>query len=153
MRQIFRPIAPLLIAAIVAALGIAWTVSASSAAPQQYASYHNDRWHFSEAAPADMHVDTFDYADGGQQLSFANASGTELFTVTAVPYSQLDLTLGREGAPGETSNEPDHLEIVNFTRTDFFKVWFTKEGVLYIVGASADQEMWLRDILKTWQFI
>jgi hypothetical protein len=81
---------PLLSLAIVAALGVAWTVSASSAAPQ-YASYHDDRWHFSLTAPADMKVETFDYAYGGEQLSFANPSGTELFTVTAVPYSQLDL--------------------------------------------------------------
>jgi len=83
------PVAPLVAFAIATALGIAWTVSASSAAPQQYASYHNDRWHFSLAAPLDVTVETFDYADGGQQFSFGNGSGTQLFTVTAVPYSQL----------------------------------------------------------------
>jgi hypothetical protein len=104
------------------------------------------------AAPADVKAESFDYADGGQQFSFANESGTELFTVAAVPYSQLDLTLGREGEPSDASDQPDHLEIVNFTRTDFFKVWFNKGGVLYIVGASADQEAFLRAILKTWQF-
>ena len=147
-----RFVAPVLAFAIATALGIGWTVSASSVPPQQYASYHNDRWHFSLAAPADVKVETFDYADGGQQFSFGNASGTELFTVTAVPYSQLDITLGREGEPSAASDQPDHLEIVNFTRTDLFKVWFNKGGVLYIVGATADQEVWLRDILKTWQF-
>jgi hypothetical protein len=141
---------PFLSLSIVTALGIAWTVSASSG-PQQYASYHNDRWHFSLAAPADIKVKTFNYADGGEQLSFANPGG-EVFTITAVPYSQLDLVLDREGAPSATSDQPDQLEIVNFTRTDFFKVWFTKNGVLYIVGASTDHEPWLRNILKTWQF-
>jgi hypothetical protein len=142
---------PLLSLAIVAAIGIAWTVSASSAAPQQLGSYHNDRWRFSLAAPADMKMETFTYADGGEQLSFANANG-EVFTITAVPYSQLDLVLGGEGAPSDVSDQSDHLEIVNFTRTDFFKVWFMKAGVLYIVGASTDQEAWLRNIRKTWQF-
>jgi hypothetical protein len=151
-RHASRLVPPLLIAAIVAALGIAWTVSAGSAAPEQYASYHNDRWHFALVAPADMKVEALDYADGGQQLSFANTSGTEIFTVAAVPYAQLDLVLDREGAPTAMSDQPDHLEIVNFTRTDFFKVWFSKNGVLYIVGASTDQEAWLRNILKTWQF-
>jgi hypothetical protein len=38
-----------------------------------------------------MKVETFNYADGGEQLSFANPSG-EVLTITAVPYSQLDLT-------------------------------------------------------------
>jgi hypothetical protein len=32
----------------------------------------------------------------------------------------------------DASDQPDHLEIVNFTRTDFFKVWFAKNGVLYM---------------------
>ena len=57
-----------------------------------------------------------------QQLCFANESGSQLFTVTAVPYSLLDLTFDSEGAPAGGSDEPDHLEIVDFTRTDFFKV-------------------------------
>jgi hypothetical protein len=92
---------PFLSLSIVTALGIAWTVSASSG-PQQYASYHNDRWHFSLAAPADMKVETFSYADGGEQLSFANPGG-EVFTITAVPYSQLDLVLGELRAKRQTS--------------------------------------------------
>ena len=145
-------ITPLLAFSIVTAIGVAWTVSANSAASQQFASYHNGRWHFSLTAPADMKVETFDYADGGQQLSFANESDTEIFTVTAVPL----LLNGYHAEPRRCTkrniDQPDHLEIVNFTRTDLFKVWFTKNGVLYIVGASADQEPWLRNILKTWQF-
>jgi hypothetical protein len=51
-------IAPLLSLSIVAALGIAWTVSASSAAPEQYANYRNDRWHFSLVVPAGTRVDS-----------------------------------------------------------------------------------------------
>jgi hypothetical protein len=66
---------------------VAVTAFASSAAPQQYAQYKNDRWHFALAAPADMKVETFDYPGGGQQFSFSNTSGTELFTCR-----NLDLT-------------------------------------------------------------
>jgi hypothetical protein len=147
IRSLALPLLPMAITV----LGIAWTVSASSATPELYGNYRSDRWHFSLSAPADMKVETFDFADGGEQLSFANESG-EVFTVTAMPYSQLDLVLDREGSPSVTSDQPDHLEIVNFTRTDFFKVWFSKNGVLYVVGASTDQEAFLRNILKTWQF-
>ena len=41
--------------------------------------------------------------------------------------------------PDSTRDQSDHLEIVNFTRTDLFKVWSTKAGVLYIgYGQTVD---------------
>ena len=78
---------------------------------------------------------------------------TKELIISAWPYTQLDLTLAREGRPSTTSDQPDHLEIVNVLRDDVFKVLSTKDGTLYVVTTLPEQEAWLTDILKTWEFI
>jgi len=67
-------------------------------------------------------------------------------------YTQLDVTLGRLGEASGTSDQPDHLEIINVLRDDAFKVLFTKNGTLYVVTTLPEYEAWLTDILTTWQF-
>ena len=67
-------------------------------------------------------------------------------------YTQLDVTLGRLGEASGTSDQPDHLEIVNVLRDGVFKVVFTKNGTLYVVTTLPEYEAWLTDILTTWQF-
>ena len=81
-----------------------------------------------------------------------DATGDKELMISAWPYTQLDLTLGREGAPSATSDQPDHLEIVNVLRDDVFKVVFTKNGTLYVVTTLPEYEAWLTDILTTWEF-
>jgi hypothetical protein len=46
--------------------------------------------------------------------------------------------LGVVGEASDASDHPDHLEIVTMSpqqclRNDLFKVWFTKNGVRYVV--------------------
>jgi hypothetical protein len=150
-----RLIAPLLSLTIVAALGIAWTVwtvSASVASPQEYALYTNDRWHFSLVVPAGMRVDTQDDADNGQTLQFLDATGNLQFQIGTVPYTQLDLAIGEEGVASNAIDQSTELGVVNIFRGDLFKVWFVREGVIYEVIAMNDDEGWLVEILKTWQF-
>ena len=72
--------------------------------------------------------------------------------ISAWPYSQLDVTLGREGEPSNAADQPDHLEIVNVLRDDVFKVLFTKNGTLYVVTTLPEYESWLTEILQTLQF-
>lgn len=67
-------------------------------------------------------------------------------------YSQLDLTLDRIGQPSGTSDQPDHLEIVDVVRDDLFTVLFQKNGIRYAVVTLPEQEAWMTDILTTWQF-
>jgi hypothetical protein len=42
-----------------------------------------------------------------------DTTGEKELMVSAWPYTQYDLTLGREGTPSTTADQPDHLEIVN----------------------------------------
>jgi len=118
-----------------------------------YAEYHNERWHFSLAVPADMKVDEYERESSGQAMVFSNASGTKEFYISAWPYTQLDLTLDREGTADGASDQPDHLEIVNVMRDDLFTVLFQKDGVRYNVYTMPELEPWLIQILKTWQFV
>jgi hypothetical protein len=118
----------------------------------EYAEYRNDRWHYSLAIPTDLRVSEHEREGGGHSVQFTDATGDKELIISAWPYTQLDLTLGREGTASATSDQPDHLEIVNVLRDDLFKVWFIKNGTLYVVTTLPEYEAWLTEILKTWEF-
>jgi hypothetical protein len=149
MRNRWSFLAPIAILA----LGVVWTFSASASTPQEYAEYTNDRWHYALAVPADMTVSEYKYEGDGQTAQFIDGDGNYEFQVSAWRYSQLDLTLGSEGAPALTADQPDHLEIVDVVRDDTFTVLFQKNGIRYVVVALPEHEAWLTDILTTWRFI
>jgi hypothetical protein len=104
------------------------------------------------AVPADMKVSEHEREGGGHSVQFTDATGDKELIISAWPYTQLDLTLGREATPTTTADQPEHLEIVNVLRDDVFKVLFTKNGTLYVVTTLPEYEAWLTDILTTWQF-
>jgi hypothetical protein len=97
-----------------------------------------------------MKVGVNDQAGGGQTIQVLDAEGAFQFQVSTLPYSQLDLTLNRTGAPSGTNDHPDHLEIVDVVRDDIFTVLFQKNGVRYAVVTFPENEAWLSDILTTW---
>ena len=119
----------------------------------EYDEYRNDHWHFSLAIPADMKVTEFKPDRHGQQIiEVTDATRDKEILITARPYTQLDVTLGRLGDPSSTSDQPDHLEIVDVMRDDTFIVAFRKNGVRYAVRTLQEDEAWLIDILTGWQF-
>lgn len=94
-----------------------------------------------------------DQLGGGQTIQFRDATGDKELQIAAYPYTQLDLTLNREGQASATHDQPDHLEIVDVVRDDLFTVLFVKDGVRYSVVTLSEQEAWLRQILTTWHII
>jgi hypothetical protein len=118
----------------------------------EYAEYTNDHWHYSLAVPAGMTVSKYEPEGGGQTVQFMDATGDKELIISAWPYTQLDLTLGREGAASANSDQPDHLEIVDVVRDDLFTVLFHKNGIRYSVVTLPEYEAWLTDILTTWRF-
>ena len=154
MRSRFGALTPVLAVLFTIAIGAAAYAAQASAEPgaTEYAEYRNSQFGFSLLVPDDMHASESD-ADGGQEITFTDPTSEKQFIVTATPYSQLDVTLGREGDPSGTADQPDHLEIVNIRRDDLFRVWFTKDDVLYTIVTMPNLETWLtRNILPTWQF-
>jgi hypothetical protein len=135
----------------IGAVAFASQISAAPSGAVSHAEYQNDRWHFSLAVPSDMTVNAYDQA-GGQTMQFLDADGNFQFEITAWPYSQLDLTSGREGTPSETWDQPNHLEIVDVFRDDLFTVVFVKNGLRYAIVTLPEYEAALIDILKTWSF-
>ena len=158
MRGHFGPLAHLGIGAIVISVAIgaflayANRASAEPATSIEYAEYRNDRWSYSLAVPADMTANEYEREGGGHSVQFTDATDDKELIISGWPYTQLDLTLGSEGTANATSDQPDHLEIVNVLRDDLFKVVFTKNGTLYVVTTLLEYEAWLTEILKTWEF-
>lgn len=151
-----RIVTPLLGLCLLALLGLAFYATqavANSSATPSYAEYRNNRWHFSLLVPDDMKAVVDDQPGGGQTIQFHDATGDKELQITAYPYSQLDVTLGREGEAGSTHDQPNRLEIVDVIRDDRFTVLFEKNGVRYVVITLPEQDAWLREILATWHFI
>lgn len=92
-------------------------------------------------------------ARGIQTVTFVDASGDKQLQISAMPYTELDVTLGRLQEARATSDQADHLEIVSVFRDDLFSVAFRKNGISYLVVTMPELEPWLTDILRTWQFI
>ena len=136
----------------IAAFAIAAYAAQAFAEPArsvEYSEYRNDRWHFSLAAPADMTVAAYDQPGQGQTMRFVDVTHEYKFQISAWRYTQLDLTLGREGAARSAGDQPDRLEIVDVVRDDLFTVLFEKNGVRYSVVAMPEDEAWAIDILTT----
>ncbi len=113
-------------------LGIAWTVSATSSASQDYAEYTNDRWHYSLAIPADMTASEHEREGGGHTVQFVDAAGDKELIISAWPYEQLDVTLGRVGEPSTIADQPDHLEIVRYEQSRTVPpIWRRRSARLY----------------------
>jgi len=152
MQHRSRTLAPLLSFVIVCALGIAWTVSASSSSPQEYALYTNERCHFSFVLPAGMTVETHDNSDNGQTFQFTDPAGDFFFQVGTTPYTQLDVLLEEEGLPNKSFDQSTELGVINVFRGDVFRVWFVRNGTFYSASTLPQNEARFIDILKTWQF-
>ena len=65
-----------------------------------------------------MKVSGHEREGAGQTVHFTDATGDKELMISAWPYSQLDLTLGRLGEPSSASDQPDHPEIVDILRDD-----------------------------------
>ena len=153
LRPLAVPFAAFTIIIILAVLALHATQAfAEPSGGVQYAEYRSDRWHFSLAVPDDMTVAAYDQAGDGQTIQFIDKAREFEFQVSAWPYTQLDLTLDRVGDPSGTTDQPDHLEIVDVVRDDTFTVLFQKNGIRYAVVALPDRETWLINILKSWEF-
>ena len=127
LRTLTLPVAVISVLAVAAAVAAyATNVSAEPATSTEYAKYRNDLWHYSLAVPADMTVSEHEREGGGHTVQFMDATGDKELIVSSWPYTQLDVTLGRVGTASGTSDQPDHLEIVNVLRDGVFKVVFTK---------------------------
>ena len=139
----FGPLARLTVVAVTIGVVIGGIIayanraSAEPATSTEYAEYRNDRGHYSLAVPSDMKVSEHEREGGGHSVQFTDATGDKELIISAWPYSQLDVTLGRIGEPSNSSDQPDHLEIVDVLRDDVFKVLFTKNGTLYVVTTTA----------------
>lgn len=55
-------------------------------------------------------------------MLFLGPKGEYKFRISTWPYTQLDLTLGREATPSTNADQPDHLEIVDVVRDDILTI-------------------------------
>ena len=132
MRDRLGPLVPLCLLAFAMTSAIGGLVayangaSAEPATSIEYAEYRNDQWHYSLAVPADMIVSEHEREGGGHTTQFMDAAGDKELIISAWPYTQLDVTLGRLGEPSNTTDQSDQLEIVDVLRDDTFTVLFQR---------------------------
>ena len=99
-----------------------------------------------------MIVSEHEREGGGHTTQFMDAAGDKELLISAWPYTQLDLTLGKhrrtERHIGPIRSPRDR----GCARDDTFTVLFQKNGIRYGVITLSEDEAWLTDILTTWQF-
>jgi hypothetical protein len=144
--------APLIGLAVVALLGIGWTVLASATPAQQLANYRNDDWHFAINIPADVAVDDVENQGDAQIIQFSDPQADHVFEIYAAPYTQMDVALGEEGAPNDASDQPTNLGIINVYHDDMLRYAFHKTGIGYTITAMPGEGSWLLPILQSWEF-
>jgi hypothetical protein len=148
-----RVLAPLIGLAVLALLGIGWTVFANATPAQQLTNYQNDLWHFSINVPSNMTVDHVENVGTEEQvIQFSDASAEHIFEISAAPYSQMDVALGEEGTPNDSDDQPTTLGIVNVYHDNTFNVGFHHKGIAYSVTAVSGADPWLIPILQSWEF-
>ena len=128
------------------------SAAAEATSATHYALYRNDQWHFALEAPSNTSIETMDIP-GGVSIDFSTPDGDELFMVSAWRYQDLDVGLGEEGAPSNTSDQPDTLGIVHAYDGDLFRLAFVKNGIAYTVQTTEFNATSTINILKSWHFI
>ena len=73
--------------------------------------------------------------------------------LSAEPYTDLDVALGKEAQAGNISDRPDTLGIVHVFRNDLFEITFVKNGISYVVQGLPESATSTLDVLKSWEFI
>jgi len=118
------------------------------------AEYQDQQFNFSLQYPTGMTVSE-DPGDGGSEtIFFMDATSGKQFEIEAIPYAKVNLA-GNAPAPDTSATASDQgstLADVNVFVADTVQVWFTKNGVMYEVIASTDDEPWLLSLLQTWRF-
>jgi hypothetical protein len=79
-------------------------------------------------------------------VDFTGQDGDELFIVSAWRYQDLDVALGEEGSPNNTSDLPETFGIVHAYDGDLFRLAFVKNGIAYTVQTRrAERNLHPRD--------
>ena len=123
----------------------------------EQASYENQQFNFSLNYPADMTVSEDHYGTGAEMILFAGSTSTRPFQIVVIPYSTVNLT-GDVPTPvssASASDQGDTLSDVNVVMSDtenLAQILFTKNGVLYEVMCSRNDEPWILSLLRTWRF-
>ena len=121
------------------------------------ARYQNQQFNFSLNYPADMSVSEDHYGTGAETILFAGSTSTRPFQIVVIPYSTVNLTgdVPTPDSSASASDQGDTLSDVNVVMSDtdnLVQILFTKNGVLYQVVCSRDDEPRLLSLLRTWRF-
>lgn len=127
--------------------------------------FRSGNYRFSLLYPEALALQSYDEGSGATTFTFQNADGSQIFQIFVVPYVQQQIEKWRFqlDTPSGVIMQPQDVLVGNTRATMFFsndavlgdtrEVWFLKNGYLYEVTAPKALDVWLSQIMATWQFI
>ena len=118
------------------------------------ARYQNQQFNFSLNYPAGMTVSEVPADNGGETISFTDATSGRQFEIDVAPYSTVNLDVASPTSTPRAAafDQGDTLSDVDVFPGDTVQILFTKNHVLYEIIGGKDDEPWLLSLLQTWRF-
>lgn len=133
--------------------------------PPGMKEYNNAQYQFSFFYPETLRVEEFDEGGGAATITFQNSTEGKGFQVFIAPYGEPQVSEERfkKDLPSGVRLGLSDMSIDGVTAAAFYsknailgetrEVWFIHNGFLYEVTTLKSFEVWLSDILDTWQFL
>ncbi len=134
--------------------------------PAGQTEYRNEHYRFALFYPNTLAVKEYDEGNGARTISFENSANVDQgFEIFVLPYGQRQVSAERfkMDEPSGAINQPTDVLIDNVRGTMFFgnngvmgdtrEVWFIRGGYLFEVATYKSLDLWLAQIMASWEFI
>ena len=133
--------------------------------PEGMLEYRSDAYKFSLFYPKNLKVVEMPEGDGAVTITFQDIKEARGFQVFILPYFEPQVSEARfkkdipSGVRANLTNiKIDSAVGASFDSKDLFlgdtyEIWFIKNNYLYEVTTLKGLDIWIRDILNTWEFI
>ncbi|HEX5774956.1 MAG TPA: hypothetical protein VFY28_03295 [Candidatus Paceibacterota bacterium] len=133
--------------------------------PAGHQEYRNDRYHFSLFYPEAISPTEYQEKGNAFTVTFEGEGDAHFFQVFILPYKESQITPARlkRDIPTGVVREQTPIVIDGASATMFYstnailgdtrEVWFIRDGYLYEVTTTREQDAWLSTVMATWKFI
>lgn len=133
--------------------------------PAGYREYRNAAYHVSLFHPEALIPTEYHERGGALTVTFEGGDDEPFFQLFILPYAQTQITPERlkYDIPSGVVREQTPVVIDGTSATMFYstnailgatrEVWFIRNGYLYEVTTTKDQDAWLSTVMATWKFI
>lgn len=139
--------------------------SLSRAVPIGWKEYRNDIYAISFFYPEGLDVKEFKESGSAMTITFEDEAGGKEFQMFVVPYLRNDITPERfqMDVPSGVREQETDIAVAGASGKQFYskdarlgetyEIWFIHNKFLYEVTTHKELDIWIKNILATWNFL